>query len=211
MAQKINNQPANNNSRQAQNPASRTKPQASGQVRAQAGSGNASTTANAGFLDQYGKLIIPLVIGVLTFLSLKTIINNKLTNWDDLGYIITNPLIKDSSAEGIKRILGFYGLQQACVMGNYHPFTILLYMIEYSYQGLEPMIYHLDSLLLHVLCTIAVYYFTKVFTGRTVAATITALLFGLWNDCSTKDPLCCRIIYCLSNFIQCVKPIYQFS
>ncbi len=179
MAQKINNQPANNNSRQAQNPASKNKPQTTGQVRSQAGSGNAVTTGKAGFLDQYGKLIIPLVIGVLTFLSLKTIINNKLTNWDDLGYIITNPLIKDSSADGIKRILGFYGLQQACVMGNYHPFTILLYMFEYSYQGLEPMIYHLDSLLLHMLCTIAVYYFTKVFTGRTVAATITALLFGL--------------------------------
>jgi len=150
------------------------------QPKQKAGIGISKSATEAPLIpDVYANWVIPAIIGLLTFLFFKTIINNKLTNWDDLGYIITDPLIKDSSMAGIKRIFGFDGFYEACVMGNYHPFTILLYAIEYSYHGLEPMIYHLDSLLLHVLCTIAVYFFTKVFTRRPVAALVTALLFGL--------------------------------
>ncbi len=135
----------------------------------------AAATTGTGFFDKYSKVVIPACIAVITFLFLRTCIDNKLTNWDDLGYIISNPLIKDSSAQGIKNIFSV----DHPVMGNYHPLTILLYAIEYSYVGLQPWLYHLDSVLLHVLVTVAVYFFTKKLTGRPVAATIAALLFGL--------------------------------
>jgi tetratricopeptide (TPR) repeat protein len=44
---------------------------------------------------------------------------------------------------------------------------------------LEPWLYHLDSILAHLLCTLAVYGFVKVLTGRTVAAAVAGMLFGL--------------------------------
>ncbi len=127
------------------------------------------------FWDKYGKWGIPAAIGVITFLFLQECLNNQLTNWDDLGYIITNPLIKDTSPDAIKNIFSV----SHPVMGNYHPLTILLYYFEYGKYGLDPWIYHFTSLMLHVLCTIAVYYFVRLLTGRTIAATIVALLFGL--------------------------------
>jgi protein O-mannosyl-transferase len=127
------------------------------------------------FLQKYAQPLIIAGISLLTFLFFRTIINNQFTNWDDLGYITGDLLIKDLSAEGIKNIFS----TAHPVMGNYHPLTILLYAIEYSYVGLKPWLYHLDSLLLHILVTISVYYLVKTLTGRMVAAAIAALLFGI--------------------------------
>src|SRR5215467_12895768 len=56
------------------------------------------------FFDKYGNYLIPAIIGALTFLFLKACLNNELTNWDDLGYIITNPLIKDTSPDAVQHI-----------------------------------------------------------------------------------------------------------
>jgi len=64
-------------------------------------------------------------------------------------------------------------------MGNYHPFTILSYAIEYSFVRIEPWLYHFDNLLLHVLDTLLVYWLVMLLTRRPIAAIITAILFGL--------------------------------
>src|SRR4051794_15818787 len=63
-------------------------------------------------------LLIAGGIALITWLFLKVCLNNKLTNWDDPGYIRDNPLIKDISGEGLKTIF------TTPVMGNYHPITI---------------------------------------------------------------------------------------
>lgn len=117
--------------------------------------------------------IIAGCIAIVTWLFLKICLDNKITNWDDPGYITNNALIKDVSGEGLKQIFS------TPIMGNYHPLTILSYAIEYSYVRLEPWLYHLDSLLLHIVVTILVYWFVKVLTKNTVAGGVAALLFGL--------------------------------
>ena len=135
----------------------------------------AAAPAKDGFIQRYYEWLVVAGISVLTYFFFREILNNKLTNWDDLGYIITNPLIKDSSFEGLKKIFS----TENPVMGNYHPLTIMLYWIEYAHYGLEPWIYHFDSLICHILMTIAVYLFVRVLTRRPVAAGIAALLFGI--------------------------------
>ncbi len=117
--------------------------------------------------------MLVLGIAVITWLFYSVSLSNQFTNWDDLGYVKDNPLVKDLSAEGIKNIFSLP------VMGNYHPLTILSYAIEYSFFGLDPWIYHFDNLLLHVLVTILVFYFVKQLTAKPLAAVIAALLFGL--------------------------------
>lgn len=134
-----------------------------------------ATGENDSFIRKYAEQLIVSAIALVTFLFLKTCTNNKFTNWDDIGYVTSNPLIKNSSWEGIKAIFSV----DNPVMGNYHPLTIVTYAFEYSYKGLEPFIYHLDNVLIHVLVTVAVYLMVKVLTGRTVAAAIASLLFGL--------------------------------
>lgn len=130
---------------------------------------------DAGFVQRYLHIIVPAAIAVITWLFFKVCLDNQLTNWDDPGYIRDNALIKDVSAEGIKAIFSF----KEPVMGNYHPLTILSYAIEYSYVRLDPWLYHLDSVLLHIVVTVLVYCFVQLLTKRMVAAAVTALLFGL--------------------------------
>jgi len=114
-------------------------------------------------------------IALVTYLCYQACLENKLTNWDDLGYIINNSLIKDTGPDAIKNIFS----REHPVMGNYHPLTLLPYYYEYQHYGLQPWIYHFDSVIFHILCTISVYFFIKVLTRRTIAATVVALLFGL--------------------------------
>ena len=113
------------------------------------------------------------VIAVITGLVLKNCLDNQFTDWDDAGYIVNNPIVKDISATGLKTIF------TAPVMGNYHPLTILSYALEYANAELEPWLYHFDSLLLHIIVTLLVYVFVNLLTRRPVAAAVAALLFGL--------------------------------
>jgi len=135
----------------------------------------AASPASQGFLARHFEWFALAGICILTYFSFAEIINNKLTNWDDLGYIISNPLIKDSSIEGLKNLFD----RANPVMGNYHPLTMVTYWWEYAHHGLDPWIYHFDSIIWHILVTIAVYFFVRTLTRRPVAACIAALLFGI--------------------------------
>ncbi len=119
------------------------------------------------------QLLIAAGIGLVTWMFLKSCLVNQFTNWDDPGYIIANPLVKDLSVDGLESIFS------TSVMGNYHPLTILTYALEYSFVQLEPWLYHFDSLWLHLLVTMLVYCFVSLLTKRPIAAIVTALLFGL--------------------------------
>lgn len=112
-------------------------------------------------------------IAAVTWLLLKECLRNKLTNWDDINYLLLNPLIQDMSWDGIKAIFS------TPVMGNYHPITILSYALEYSHVSYEAWLFHFDNLVLHVANTMLVYWLVMLLTKRQVAAAITALLFGL--------------------------------
>ncbi len=118
-------------------------------------------------------LLIISFIGIVTWLFLQSCLDNGIGCWDDTPYIKENPLVKDLRWEGIKHIFSTPS------MGNYHPLTILSYAIEYSFVQLDPWLYHFDSLLLHVLCTVLVYWLVFLLSGSRIAAVVTALLFGL--------------------------------
>lgn len=114
-------------------------------------------------------------LAIITWFTWQGALECKFTNWDDLGYVLTNPLIKDSSAEGFKRIFSI----NSPVMGNYHPLTIVTYWYEYGKEGLEPYIYHFDSIIFHIIATITAFTFIKTLTRNTTAAAIAALLFAV--------------------------------
>lgn len=134
-----------------------------------------SYAAKSSFISKYAQPLILAGIALLTYLIYKGSLDNKFTNWDDLGYVLTNPLIKDSSIEGLKRLFNLDSL----VMGNYHPLTIVTYWYEYSKHGLEPEIYHVHSLMFHILCTFTVFGFVRVLTRNTITAAVAALLFAV--------------------------------
>ncbi len=140
-----------------------------------AGKQNNGSTANVSVLQKYTHTILLAFIAIVTYIVYKGSLSNQFTNWDDLGYVLTNPLIKDPSMDGLKKIFDIANP----VMGNYHPLTILTYWYEYGKHGLEPEIYHVHSLLFHILCTFAAYAFVQVLTRNTMAAAIASILFAV--------------------------------
>ena len=166
MAKKTNNPqqiPATNKG--AQRPAAgpaRVKPVATSGV---------EVTRGNSFLMTNLLLMAAVLIATVAFLFPS--LQNQFTNWDDPGYVLNQPIIKDLSEGGLGRIF------RTSVMGNYHPLTMLTYAFDYSSANLEPFHYHLQSLLFHLGTTLLVYVFVLMLTKRPVAAVITALLFGI--------------------------------
>ena len=90
--------------------------------------------------------------------------------WDDTTYIQNNELIRTIN---LKDIFSKYQ------MGNYHPFTMLAFAIEYQVFGLNETGYHIINLLLHLVNVLLVYYSVFLLSKKNNVALIAALLFGI--------------------------------
>jgi tetratricopeptide (TPR) repeat protein len=94
-------------------------------------------------------------------------------DWDDPGYVTDNGLISDTSLSGLGTIFHTF------VGGNYQPLTIASYALDYRFWKLDPEGYHLTNLVLHVLATLAVFWFVLLLTGSSELAAITSIFFGV--------------------------------
>jgi protein O-mannosyl-transferase len=110
---------------------------------------------------------------LLTIIVFSNSLLNGFTNWDDTSYIIDNPVVKEFSFNKIGTI--FSTLSDAI----YQPLTILTFAIEYKIAGLNPGLFHMDNLILHVLNVLLIFYLFNLITGRWEAAAIVAVLFGI--------------------------------
>lgn len=110
-----------------------------------------------------------------TFLVYLPGLQNSFVNWDDFAYIVDNPRIKSLSWESIRQL--FY--YKTYVVGNYHPFTVLSYALEYKFAGLTPAVYHLDNIFLHLINTFLFFLFVKKLGRIPAVAFIAAALFAL--------------------------------
>ena len=71
--------------------------------------------------------------------------------WDDYKYVVNNPDIRGFSPENLKAVFSRY------YIGNYAPFHLISYMLDYQLWGLEPAGYHFGNILLHALNGALVY------------------------------------------------------
>ena len=112
---------------------------------------------------------------VVTFIVFSPALRNELVSWDDYNYIRDNPVVHNLTGENLKHIFDF----NTFIMGNYHPLTILSYMIEYQISGPSPFLYHLNNILLHlcniVLFTVLIWLLTRRFYATLIAAALFAL------------------------------------
>ena len=139
--------------------------------------------ANNGLQSKIYNWAAVIIIALITVFIFRPSLSNLFTNWDDVGYITNNPIIKDLSWKGIKDIFS------SPVMGNYHPLTILSYAFEFAMVGTEPWLYHFDNLLLHLVSTCLVFWLALCLSTNMVRdsyrfkslviASVTALLFAI--------------------------------
>ncbi|MBI5191146.1 MAG: tetratricopeptide repeat protein [Nitrospirae bacterium] len=105
---------------------------------------------------------------------------NALSNtfaWDDIYLVTNNPLtlgwdrLRDIFSSGYWYALGKTG-------GLYRPLTILSFMAERSIGGTNPLVYHLNNVLLHAMCTLLVYFVLSELLPQGRAAFFGALIFA---------------------------------
>lgn len=117
-------------------------------------------------------LSVSLVLSVVLFTFLPALRNN-FTNWDDNGYVTKNNIIKTFSWASVKKIFTVFH------MDAFQPVTLLSYLFEYHFFGLNPLGYHFTNLILHLLNCVFVFWFIFLLSGRISVSLVTAVLFGI--------------------------------
>jgi tetratricopeptide (TPR) repeat protein len=82
-------------------------------------------------------------------------------------------MITNFSLENIRKIFSSF------FIGNYHPLAILSTSIDYALGGLDPKVYHLTNVALHLLNTILVFRFVFLLTANSVSGFLTALVWAI--------------------------------
>jgi len=115
------------------------------------------------------------IIVILTASSFWPSLQNGFTSWDDEKYVTRNSSIKDLSWQKTKDIF----LTLKIDRHHYHPLTMLSFALEYRFFRLNPKIYHLNNLMLHVLNSVLVFVWILLITRHLGKAFLTSILFGL--------------------------------
>jgi len=113
------------------------------------------------------------LLAILVAIPYSSSLDNNFVNWDDSVYVIDNPLIKELSWQNIKKIFC------SCLAGNYHPLVLISYSIEYFFFKLDPFIYHLTNLSLHILNCLLVFWVILLISSSISISFLTALFFGI--------------------------------
>lgn len=114
-----------------------------------------------------------IVLGVTAVVFFPSIFND-FVNWDDDVNLIDNEYMNGFTWDNIK------GIWTTTVIGNYNPLSIFSLAMENALFGMESaFIYHLNNLLLHLVCTYLVYRVFLLMNLKPIPAALGALLFGI--------------------------------
>ncbi len=116
-------------------------------------------------------LLIILVTAIAFYPSSK----NKFTNWDDRELLLENESVKGLSAGHLQSMFS----RSYAGFGGYTPLVFVSYALEYQVFGLNPRIFHIDNLLLHILNTVLIYVLIVLIGRNNWVGFIAALLFGV--------------------------------
>ncbi len=118
-------------------------------------------------------LVFAILILAISFASFLPSLNNGFIGGDDFNYVVRNPLIRDLSWPGIKNIF------TSIHLGLYKPLTMLTFALEYHFFKLNPRIYHLTNVILHLLNSLLVFWLILLLSRKAWVSFIVALLFGI--------------------------------
>jgi tetratricopeptide (TPR) repeat protein len=120
------------------------------------------------------KLVLSLcLLCVIVLAAFIPCLKNGFLNWDDDMYVTANPAVQSLSPANFKNIFTSF------FIGHYQPVTILSYLFEFHFFGLNPSGYHLTNLILHLFNCLLVFWLVFVLTQKSSISWITAILFGI--------------------------------
>jgi tetratricopeptide (TPR) repeat protein len=117
-------------------------------------------------------LILPAIL-LLASIVFSNSLRNGFVNWDDPVNVQENIYIRDITTHNIKAWF------TRPLIGMYTPLVYLSYALDYRVAGLNPWMYHLSNLLLHLINISLVFFLVRLFTGKLEIAGIASLLFAI--------------------------------
>ncbi|MBN3032605.1 MAG: tetratricopeptide repeat protein [Candidatus Saganbacteria bacterium] len=112
-------------------------------------------------------------VAALVGLVYLPVLSYEFVSWDDATIIANNQQIRSLAPANLAAIFGSFHF------GLYHPLVTFSHALEYRFFGLNPLVYHLDNLLLHLINSGLVLPLALALGWRLPAAAGLALLFGL--------------------------------
>ena len=108
-------------------------------------------------LKKYQVLLLVLLAYIILGLYFPSITAN-FVNLDDNVMVLGNDYIKSLSFSSIKDMFSssYYKL--------YHPLVTLSYAVEYCFCKLDPYLYHIDNIFLHILNTLLLFFIIRKFS-----------------------------------------------
>jgi len=129
-------------------------------------------------------ICLSVVVAILTCIAFLPGLENGFVDWDDPAYLTENQDIFSLSSENIIKIF------TSSYNASYVPLTLFTFALEYFFANLNPFLYHLTNLVLHILNTLLVFWFVSLIVGRTswyvpgragliIVPFLSALFFGI--------------------------------
>lgn len=114
-----------------------------------------------------------LFVLLWVFLLYIPALNAQFTNWDDDVHVYEHVSVYALDQEHLERMF------TETVNKIYIPLTTLSFAVEKHFFGLNPFVYHLNNILLHLFNVVLVYALALRFRMTPIAAAVAALLFGI--------------------------------
>ncbi|HXG66612.1 MAG TPA: hypothetical protein VNO70_16045, partial [Blastocatellia bacterium] len=99
--------------------------------------------------------------------------NPDARSWENLGRAFTTHVWQFRDRPG--------ALRAPAPLPYYRPIFTVMLTVEYQLFGLWPQGWHIVSLLLHILCSVGVYYVLLLMSGKKRVAAIAAALFAVYS------------------------------
>lgn len=118
-------------------------------------------------------LVILLGILVLAVVVYARSLSNGFIYFDDPDVVVENPHIRELSRENVVRWF------TRPVQYMYMPLALLSYAVDHRLGGLDPFVYHLHNLILHLACVVLVSWVFLLLDRRPRIALVVAALFAV--------------------------------
>jgi protein O-mannosyl-transferase len=129
-------------------------------------------------LDNNKERLYILAILALVLLSYSNALTNGFV-FDDIYLVYRNPFIKDWHNIPRLFLMDYWQHAGYSNTGLYRPLTMMSFLLEYLLVGFKPFLYHMDNVLLHLLCSVLVFFNLRLILKEDRTPFITALLFAV--------------------------------
>jgi protein O-mannosyl-transferase len=117
--------------------------------------------------------VLATLLVIITFFAFSPILKAGFTNWDDQIMVTQNTKILSMSWNSL--VTMFTSFHERL----YHPLVLISYAIDLKFFGMNPFVFHMTSLMFHLLNTALVFWFIYLLSKKPLVAFMTALLFGI--------------------------------